>query len=130
MSDEAQTSMTPPPRAPQGNRLLNALSRRDWDLISPHLVPASLKVRDVFERPNKVIEDVCFPVTGIASVVAEHPNGRRIEIGLVGCEGVTGSAVVLGGNSTPHETYVQVAGEGYRLPAGMLRELMAKSAAL
>ena len=50
-----------------------------------------------------------FPETGVASVVAEHPNGRRIEIGIIGCEGMTGSAVVLGSDRTPHTTYIQVA---------------------
>jgi CRP-like cAMP-binding protein len=94
------------------------------------LLLTSLKVRDVFERPNRPIEEVCFPETGIASVVAEHPGGRRIEIGIVGCEGVTGSAVVLGSDRTPHSTYMQVAGEGYRLPVSKLRELISKSAAL
>jgi hypothetical protein len=62
--------------------------------------------------------------------VAEHPNGRRIEIGLIGCEGTTGSVVVLGSDRTPHATYVQVAGEGYRLPVTKLRELATKSATL
>jgi len=117
-------------RAPHGNRLLNALSRGDRDLILPLLVTTELKVRDVFEQPNKPIEEVCFPVTGIASVVAEHPGGRRIEIGIVGCEGVTGSAVVLGSERTPHHTYMQVAGEGHRLAVSKLRELMTKSPAL
>jgi len=118
------------PRAPQTNRLLKTLSPRDWNLVSPHLMLTSLKLREEFERPNKPIEEVCFPETGIASVVAEHPGGRRIEIGIVGCEGVTGSAVVLGSDRTPHSTYMQVAGEGYRLPVSKLRELISKSAAL
>jgi CRP-like cAMP-binding protein len=116
--------------APHGNRLLNALAPRDRALISPHLVPTALKVRDSFELPNKPIAEVFFPVTGIASVVAEHPGGRRIEIGIVGCEGVTGSAVVLGSDRTPHHTYMQVAGEGHRLAVPKLRELMAKSPGL
>jgi CRP-like cAMP-binding protein len=117
----------PPARKPRGNRLLRALSRADLNLISPHLVQTPLNVRDSFERANKRIEEVCFPETGIASVIAEQPGGRRIEIGLIGCEGMTGSAVVLGTDRTPHVTYIQVAGEGYRLPVPKLRELIAKS---
>jgi len=116
-------------RPPKGNRLLQALPKGQLDLLAPHLVLAPLHLRDTFERPNRPIEEVCFPVTGIVSVVAEHPKGRRIEIGLVGCEGVTGSAVILGSDSTPHATYIQVAGEGYRLPVAKLRELLAKSPA-
>ena len=116
-------------RPPKGNRLLQALPKGQLGLLAPHLVLTPLHLRDTFERPNRPIEEVCFPVTGIVSVVAEHPKGRRIEIGLVGCEGVTGSAVILGSDSTPHATYIQVAGEGYRLPVAKLRELLANSPA-
>jgi CRP-like cAMP-binding protein len=114
-------------RAPKGNRLLQALSRQDRALLAPHLSHDSFKVRDSFERPNRRIDEICFPETGLTSVVAEHPNGRRVEIGIIGCEGMTGSAVVLGGDRTPHASYVQVAGDGYRLPVTALREAMAKS---
>lgn len=118
------------PKPPGSNRLLRALSRADLDLTSPHLVQTPLNVRDAFERPNKPIEEVCFPETSIASVIAVHPGGRRIEIGLIGCEGMTGSAILLGSDRTPHETYIQVAGEGYRLPVPKLRELIARSPTL
>jgi CRP-like cAMP-binding protein len=117
-------------RAPKGNRLLQVLSGPDRDLVAPFLSRDSFEVHDVFERPNKRIEQVYFPETGIASVVAMHPAGRRIEIGIIGCEGMTGMAVVLGGNRSPHSTYIQVAGEGHVMPAAALREAMAQSPSL
>lgn len=129
-SAQTRKSAAPRPRAAKGNRLLQALWPADWNLIAPHLVHGSLSVRDTFERPNRRIDEVCFPEAGIASVVAEHANGRRIEIGLIGCEGMTGSAVVLGSDRTPHATYIQVAGAGYRLAVPKLRELMVKSQTL
>lgn len=98
--------------------------------MTRHLSQGLFKVRDSFERPNKRIERVYFPETGIASVVAVHPDGRRIEIGIVGCEGMTGSAVVLGGDRSPHSSYVQVAGDGYSLPVATLRQAMAQSPSL
>jgi CRP-like cAMP-binding protein len=117
-----------------GNRLLQsllqALPPTDWDLLAPHLTVSPLNLRYTLERPNRRIEEVCFPQTGIASVVAEQPNGRRIEIGLIGCEGMTGAAVILGSDRTPHATYIQVAGEGYRLPVVKLHQLMVKSLTL
>jgi len=69
------------------------------------------------ERPNRRIEDVYFPEAGIASVVAVQPNEARVEVGLIDREGMSGIAVVLGGNQSPHATYVQVAGEGQRITA-------------
>ena len=117
-------------RSPKGNILLQALSSSDRNLLTPHLSSVDFEVRDTLERPNRRIDDVCFPQTGVLSVVAEHPNGRRIEIGLVGREGMTGTAVVLGGDRSPHSTYFQIAGEGYRMPAAALREAMRQSSSL
>jgi CRP-like cAMP-binding protein len=84
----------------------------------------------VFERPNKPIKNVYFPQTGIASIVAEHPHGRQIEIGIVGCEGMSGSAVVLGNQSSPYSTYMQVAGAGHQISAPSLRKAMKRSHSL
>lgn len=63
------------------------------------------------------------------SVVA---NGERpMEIGMIGREGMTGIAVVLGVHEKAvHDTYVQVAGHGQRLPADKLREAIDASASL
>jgi CRP-like cAMP-binding protein len=117
-------------RAKNGNRLLNSLSRRDYALLAQHLVAIDLPLLHVFERPNKPIKDVYFPHTGIASIIAEHPHGRRIEIGVIGCEGMSGSAVVLGNKSSPHSTYIQVAGNGHRMSAAALRRAMKQSRSL
>jgi CRP-like cAMP-binding protein len=123
-------SMPARSRIIKGNRLLGSLSRRDRGLLAKHLVPLELPLRHVFERPNKAIADVYFPETGIASIVAQHPNGIRIEIGVIGCEGMSGSAIVLGNQSSPHSTYIQVAGNGHRLPVTALRRAMQQSRSL
>ena len=43
----------------------------------------------MLEKPNKKIEAVYFPETGFASVVAVQRNGKQVEIGLIGREGMT-----------------------------------------
>ena len=52
-------------------------------------------------RPNPRIETVYFMENGIASVVAVQPDETRIEVGLIGREGMSGIAVVLGGDQSP-----------------------------
>jgi CRP-like cAMP-binding protein len=117
-------------RATRGNRLLEALSAQERALLTPHLERRQFKLRDPFERPNRRIDDVYFLESGIASVVAQHPDGRRVEIGIIGREGMSGSAVVLGSDRSPHATFIQAAGEGYRVPAAALRKAMAESSSL
>ena len=97
-----------------GNRLLAALSRADLALLQPHLKHGPLRLRQELEWPNRRIDYVYFPHAGIASVVAVQANDTRVEVGLIGYEGMTGTSILLGSDRTPHSTYVQAAGEGQR----------------
>jgi CRP-like cAMP-binding protein len=114
----------------RGNRLLSRASPDDRNLLQPHLEPITLPVRFDMERPHTPIEYVYFMDDGIASVVAEQGNETRVEVGLIGCEGVTGCAIVLGDDRSPHATYVQVAGEGRRIKSDALRAAMKASGSL
>ena len=114
--------MATPSAFTKGNQLLHGLSASDFALLQPGLRPTVLRLRKDLEKPNKQIDDIYFPDTGIASVVALHPNGNRVEIGIIGCEGMTGLAVLLGGERSPHETYMQVAGAGHTIPVAALRK--------
>jgi CRP-like cAMP-binding protein len=116
--------MVPTSRFAQGNRLLQALLPADLALLQPNLEPIMLPLRREMEKPNRRIEDVFFMETGIASVVAIQSNGAAVEIGIVGCEGMSGTAVVLGNDRSPHSTYIQLAGKGQRIAAGELRKAM------
>jgi len=116
--------------SPHRNRLLASLSPGDLGLMQPHLEPVSLKLRHDLEKPNRRIDDVYFMDSGIASVVAVQSNQTRVEVGLVGCEGMTGTSVVLGSDRSPHSTYIQVAGEAQRITAGELRKAIKASESL
>jgi len=106
------------------------MSGADLSLLQPHLQPQTMAVFLDMERPNRRIESVYFMEAGIASVVAVQADETRIEVGLIGREGMTGSAVVLGGDQSPHSTYIQVAGEGLRMPSKELRKAMDESDSL
>ena len=42
----------------------------------------------------------------------------RIEVGLIGREGMSGLSIVLGDSRSPHSTCMQVAGEGQFVSVG------------
>ena len=109
------------------NQLLAAMSAADFALLQPNLKPVAMALLRDMEQPNQRIETVYFMETGIASVVAVQSDETRVEVGLIGREGMTGMAVVLGGNQSPHATYIQVAGEGQRITAKELRKAMSAS---
>jgi CRP-like cAMP-binding protein len=112
------------------NTLLSSLSTSDFDLLAPHLEAVALGLRKTLEKPNQTIEDVYFPEMGFASVVAVQRNGKEVEVGLIGREGMTGLPIVLGNHRSPHSTYIQVAGKGHSIPATQLRQAMQESLSL
>src|SRR3954463_14548217 len=69
------------------NTLLRALSADDLALLQPHLEVVELKRGDVVAEPNKPIQHVVFPEDAIISAVASTPDGRRIEVGIIGRNG-------------------------------------------
>jgi CRP-like cAMP-binding protein len=115
---------------PVGNRILSRLSRADLALLSPHLEAVDLPLLIPLETANSQINTVYFIDHGFASVVAAGPGKRDIEVGIIGREGVTGLAVVLGTNRARHNTYIQATGAGQRMSVSKLRRAMAESTGL
>jgi CRP-like cAMP-binding protein len=115
---------------PTGNRVLSALSRDDWNLLHPRLQRIDLPLRKQLESRNKRIDHVYFLDRGIASVVANGSGHSGIEIGIIGREGVTGLAVLMGADRSPHETYMQVAGADQRITTASLRDALSQSESL
>src|SRR6476646_15926 len=112
------------------NRLLAMLSPVNFSLLQPQLERGPLPVGTRLVEPNTPIEYVYFLEEGIASVVATTPQGRRIEAGIIGREGLSGIPILLGLDRTPHECFIQTAGKGLRIKADDLRRAMAASASL
>jgi CRP-like cAMP-binding protein len=112
------------------NKLLASLSTDDFDLLGPHLESVTLGLRKNLERPNRRIDTVYFPEGGFASVVAVQSNGKQVEVGLIGREGMTGLPIVLGNHRSPHATYIQSPGMGKCIPATELRKATQTSVSL
>jgi CRP-like cAMP-binding protein len=114
-------------RAGFRNRLLHRINLGDWDLIGPHLETVTLKERQVIEIPTRPITHAYFLETGVASVVAVDAEDHRIEVGVIGFEGITGVPLIMGDTRAQHSTYMQIGGSGHRIPAEALCSAMSKS---
>ncbi|MFM9863773.1 MAG: Crp/Fnr family transcriptional regulator [Micropepsaceae bacterium] len=111
------------------NRILLRLAPKDFGLLRPDLSPIELPLRTSLEAPNTPIEHVYFIESGFASVVADG-RGESIEVGLVGREGMTGLAVVMGATSSPNATFIQCEGHGLRMLASALTRATERSPTL
>jgi CRP-like cAMP-binding protein len=93
------------------NRLLKRLSAEDFALLQPHLEPMATELRQTLIEPNQPIKHLYFPEVGYASITTRG-SGGRVEVGLIGREGLVGaSPVLLGSDRTPHHSFIQAPGE-------------------
>ena len=106
------------------NHLLRTLPRQDLAVLASAASPVRLTVGQIIESAGGPITEVVFPETGFVSVVARGRQQRRIEAGFIGFEGMTGTALVLGDDRSPHESFVQVGGSGHAIAAQDLRDIM------
>jgi CRP-like cAMP-binding protein len=106
------------------------MSADDSALFTPMLETVELPLRKQIEAANQPIRHVYFPQSGIVSVVAKNGAGREIEAGMIGREGMTGMAVLLGNHQFPNESYAQGAGSGFRIGVEDLHSAMIASETL
>jgi CRP-like cAMP-binding protein len=117
------------PQHERRNRLLQALPQADYGRLAPDLQPADLPLRHVIQAADAPIDTVVFPDEGIASIVASGRDGRQIEVGLYGRDGTSAALLLLGGDHSPYEHLMQVAGHGVQVRAAAVVELFEESAA-
>lgn len=84
----------------------------------------------VLEEAGEPIVQVYFPRTGVGSTVAISENGRMIEVGLFGHEGMSGTAVVMQSGYSSQRTFMQISGDGFSVDANIVRVLLEQSASL
>ena len=86
------------------NRLLSGISPEDFDLLQPHLEPGPLDLRQWLIEAGEPIQHVTFPEQGIVSILADTSEGR-IEVGLLGPEGMAGLRSSLGSTAARMVTW-------------------------
>lgn len=105
------------------------MSKVDLARLSPSLELVELRLRQPIEKAHEPIEHVYFPESGIISVVAKV-GSDEIEAGLIGREGMSGIAVLLGNHHSPNDAYVQMEGSAQRLTARRFRSALRDSKSL
>src|SRR5664279_1082282 len=117
-------------RGPRTNRLLSLLSDDDYERLRPHFSQVSLEYRKILYEASRPIEQVYFPVDGVASLVLTTSDGSSAEVGTIGSEGMVGLPVVLGDREAPSSVYVQVPGTALQMDAGAFRSQLERSPTL
>ena len=99
--------MTPPIPASATNRLLAALPRKERQRFMVGCEPVELAIAEVLVEPGDHIRHVYFPTESIISLVTPINSQARLEVGLVGNEGMLGISLILGVDLSPLRAVVQ-----------------------
>ncbi|GJE15099.1 Crp/Fnr family transcriptional regulator [Methylobacterium longum] len=112
------------------NRLLKALSQDDFALLQPHLQLITTELRQPLIPSNTPVKQLFFPEVGFSSITTQG-SGGRVETGLIGREGLIGAwPILLGSDRTPHDQFVQNAGEMLVITTEALCAAISRSASL
>ena len=120
----------PPTQSFVRNCLLSALAADDFALVAPHLEAVDLDKDMVLCREDQPIDHAYFPDRGIGSMVASVPHIHQVEVGIFGRDGMAGTPLLLGTSTATQSTFMQVAGDGYRISSGALEEAIGASRSL
>jgi CRP-like cAMP-binding protein len=78
-------------------------------------------VKQVLHKRGESIEYVYFPHRAIVSLISTPEEGSKVEVGLVGNEGLVGIPAVLGDNIATTTAIVQREDSGMRMEASLLK---------
>lgn len=76
---------------PRSNKLLASLPQEDFHRLFPHFSDVQLTQGTILCEPGDDVAHVYFPLSGAVSLLVVMRDGKTIETGTVGCEGVIGA---------------------------------------
>jgi CRP-like cAMP-binding protein len=107
-----------------GNRILSALPRHEFRQIASSLELVRLKLHQVMHEAGEVIRSAYFMNNGMGSVLTVQPDGKSVEVGLIGKEGFVGVPIVFGFKTSALRVVTQADGTAYRVDVPTLRKIL------
>jgi CRP-like cAMP-binding protein len=101
--------------SPNQNHLLAALPATEFEALAKHLELLPMPLGEFLYEPGELLQHVYFPTTSIISLHYVMESGASAEMAGVGNEGMVGTSLFMGGNTTNSSAVVQTAGYAYRL---------------
>ena len=107
---------------PFANHLLAALPREEYARLSPHLELVRLKPGKILYNAGEIVRHAYFPMGGMICLLSTIEDGRTIEVGMIGNEGMSGIPLILKTSVAPYQIMVQLAANAVRVRGDKLRE--------
>jgi CRP-like cAMP-binding protein len=106
------------------NKILLAIPDVEFRSMRPHLEFTELVDHTVLHEPHQPVEFVHFLNSGLVSLVVVLSDGKTVEAGIVGNEGVVGIPAMVGLSRSPLQEITQISGSAVRVSARQFREIL------
>jgi CRP-like cAMP-binding protein len=97
------------------NRILCSIPDVEFERLRPALEFVELHQRKSLHHRARAMNAAYFINSGLASLIVASNHGRSVEVGVVGCEGLTGMPLVAGLRRATDSALMQVEGSGFRI---------------
>src|SRR2546425_10504469 len=97
------------------NEILLGLTAKECDALMPKLEFVRLKTHHVLHEPGDTLKSAYFCNTGLISILSVFPDGKSVEVGLVGKEGFIGLQLVAGFRTSSTRAVAQIEGSAFRV---------------
>ena len=109
---------------PVKNKILLAIPENEFRALRPHLEFIELSDHTILHEPHQPIDFVHFMNNGLISLVVVLSDGKTVEAGIIGHEGVVGIPAIANLSRSPLQEITQIPGSGVRMPAATFREVL------
>lgn len=97
------------------NKLLTGLPDAEFERLMPLLEPVSLSAGERLAGAGETARFIYFPENSVVSCHADMQDGKSVEVGMVGKDGVAGLSALLSSHPPAHSLHVSVAGSALRV---------------
>ncbi len=108
------------------NRILLTVPDDEFLVLRPLLEQVEMPQYEIFYEQGGRIEHAYFPNSGMVSLVVLVQDGRSVEVGITGSEGVVGAPVAFGFEKAPMRAIMQMPGAGLRMPSAVMEQSFAQ----
>ena len=106
------------------NEILLSLPSTESDLLFSKLEFVRLKTHHVLHEPGDTLKSAYFCNSGLVSILSVFPDGKSVEVGLIGKEGFIGAPLVAGFRTAPTRAVAQIEGSVFRIDGEALMGLL------
>lgn len=116
-SDKASSDKATSMKEMLSNKILTDLAQEDFSRLLPLLEPVSLSLGERIAAQGEPAQHVYFPESSILSCHSDMQDGKSVEVGMIGKDGMAGLSALLGQRQAIHSLNVAIPGTALRMSA-------------